>query len=105
LQRGLIIRSIDVFYEELPRQPSLAWLRVARPYSLPEERMTLYPRLPPDHIYEDGSRGSIEAFKNGLFKVHVPLGNRPGIYTVVTWVQSPEFAKPFPATQVCLRVE
>jgi uncharacterized protein YkwD len=99
------IHTIDVFYEELPTPPTLEWLRVTRPYSLPDARATLFPKLPENTVYKDGSRGSIEFPDRGRFRVEVQLGKLPGIYTFVAWLQRNEFEKPFPATQVCVRVE
>jgi hypothetical protein len=99
------IQTIDVFYEELPAPPTLEWLRVTRPYSLPDARTTLFPKLPENTYYENGSRGSIEFPERGRFRVEVQLGKLPGIYTIVAWLRRHEWEKPFPATQVCVRVE
>ena len=63
------------------------------------------PKLPENIIYENGSKGSIELSDHGRFKVHVPLGKLPGVYTLVAWLQRGETEKAFPATQVCIRVE
>ena len=105
LQPTHTIQTIDVFYEELPSPPTLEWLRVTRPYGLPNERRTLLPKLPENTFYENGSRGSIEFPARGRFRVEVPLGKLPGIYTIVAWVQRRGLEKPFPATQICVRVE
>jgi uncharacterized protein YkwD len=105
LQPTHTIQTIDVFYEELPSPPTLEWLRVTRPYSLPDARTTLLPKLPENTFYENGSRGSIEFSERGRFRVNVPLGRLPGIYTIVAWLQRRETEKAFPATQVCVRVE
>ena len=105
LQPTHIIQTIDVFYEELPAPPTLEWLRVTRPYSLPAERTTLLPKLPENIYYENGSKGTIEFSDRGRFRVEIPLGRLPGIYTIVAWLQRRESEKPFPATQVCVRVE
>lgn len=99
------MQSVDVFYEELPSPPSLEWLRIVRSYSMPSERTTLMPRLPENTFYDNGSRGSIQLLDNGRFRVEVPLGRVPGIYTVVAWLQRIDNKRPFPATQVCVRVE
>lgn len=104
LQPTYTVQSVDVFYEELPSPPTIEWLRVVRSYGLPEQRTTLLPRLPENTFYDNGSRGSIEFSDRGRFKVHVPLGKLSGIYTLVAWLQQGE-SKPFPATQVCIRVE
>jgi len=105
LQSTHIIQTIDIFYEDLPLPPTLEWLRVTRPYSLPAQRTTLMPRLPENTLYSNGSRGSIEFLEGGRFRVVVPLGKLPGIYTIVVWLQRHAWEKPFPATQVCVRVE
>jgi hypothetical protein len=105
LQPTYTIETIDVFYEELPSPPTLEWLRVARPYGLPDERTSFLPKLHGNTYYEDGSRGSIEFSEHSRFHVDISLGKLPGIYTIVAWVQRRESEKPFPATQVCVRVE
>ena len=105
LERTHTIQTIDVFYEELPSPPTLEWLRVMRPYGLPTERTTLLPKLPSNTYYENGSRGSIELSDRGRFRADIPLGKLPGIYTIVAWLRRGKWEKPFPATQVCVRVE
>ena len=99
------VQSIDVHYEPLPSPPDIAWLRVARPYGLPDERQTLFPKLTGNTIYEDGSKGSIE-IQDGKFSVPIFLYRKePGIYTVVVWLQKSGTDNPFPATQICVRAE
>ena len=100
------VEMIDVFYEALPAPPELSWLRTPRPYSMPDERNTLRPRLAEDRDYIDGSKGSIEFYGRGRFRVPIKLSNKtPGIYTIVVWIQKFGLTTPFPATQVCVRAE
>jgi uncharacterized protein YkwD len=100
------VQGIDVFYESLPSPPERSWLKTPRPYSLPEERDSLLPKLPENTFYEDGSKGSIEIASRGRFRVPITLTRKqPGIYTIVAWIQRNESEQPFPATQVCLRAE
>src|SRR5438094_479089 len=89
------------------RSPAeLSWLRTPRPYSMPDERNTLRPRLAEDRDYIDGSKGSIEFYGRGRFRVPIKLSNKtPGIYTIVVWIQKFGLTTPFPATQVCVRAE
>ena len=104
LDRNYSIEGIEVHYEPLPSPPAIAWLRVLRPYGLPEERETLHPKLGPDLNYEDGSKGSIEMLGRGRFQAPIVLTRKqPGIYTIVVWIQRLQSDTPFPATQVCLR--
>lgn len=99
------VQGIDVCYEPLPSPPDIAWLRVPRPYGLPEDRENLSPKLPDNYHYDDGSKGSIELQSNGTFRVPVVLARKAsGIYTMVVWIQQGD-ADPFPATQVCVRAE
>ncbi len=105
MQPTAMIHSIDVFYEALPAPPTIEWLRVIRAYGMPEQRTTFMPKLPANTYYENGSKGSIEFTDRGRFRVKVPLGKLPGIYTIVAWLQRNEADKPFPATQACVRVE
>ena len=99
------VQGIDVCYEPLPSPPDIAWLRVPRPYGLPEDRENLSPKLPDNYHYDDGSKGSIELQSNGTFRVPVVLTKKAsGIYTMVVWIQQGD-ADPFSATQVCVRAE
>jgi len=84
----------------------MAWLRIARPYGLPEDRESLAPKLAPNQYYDDGTKGSIEMFAGGRFKVPILLSRKqPGIYTIVVWISRSASEAPFPATQVCVRAE
>ena len=100
------LESIDVFYEPLPSPPDRAWLRIPRPYGLPDERESLLPKLQSNHFYEDGSKGSIEVQGRGRFQAPILLSRKePGIYTAVVWIARSAKEEPFPATQVCVRAE
>lgn len=106
LERVHAVQSIDVHYEPLPSPPDMAWLRVARPYGLPEERESLFPKLRENVVYEDGSKGSIEIRGDGKFRAPIVLSRKePGIYTIVVWLQKSGTTDAFPATQVCVRAE
>jgi uncharacterized protein YkwD len=99
------VQGIDVCYEPLPSPPDLAWLRVLRPYGLPKDRETLYPKLADGFHYDDGSKGSIELQTGGTFRVPVLLNRkRSGIYTIVIWIQRGD-ANPFEAAEICIRAE
>lgn len=100
------LEGIDVFYEPLPSPPDPVWLRTPRPYGLPDERESLLPKLPQNHFYENGSKGTIELQDRGRFRAPIVLSRRePGIYTAVVWVARSAKETPFPATQVCIRAE
>jgi len=106
LESTYSLEGIDVFYEPLPSPPDMAWLRIPRPYGLPDERESLLPKLRPTYFYEDGSKGSIELQGRGRFKVPIRLTRKePGIYTAVVWIARSAKEMPFPATQVCVRAE
>lgn len=100
------LETVDVFYEPLPAPPDMAWLRIPRPYGLPENRESLLPKLSPNYVYEDGSTGSIEMLSRGRFRAPIFLSRKqPGIYTIVVWISRTSSDAPFPATQVCVRAE
>jgi len=106
LDQTYSVKVVDVYYEPLPQPRDVEWLRILRPYGLPEERETLMPKLGRGYEYEDGSKGSIELLRGGRFKVPILLGRKqPGIYTVVVWIQRSPADTPFAATQVCVRAE
>jgi len=100
------IEGIDVHYEPLPSPPDRRWLQIPRPYSLPENPISLYPKLPANRVYEDGSSGDIEFPSPGSFRAPIELSRKqPGVYTIAVWIQLGENAEPFQATHVCVRAE
>lgn len=106
LETRYSIECVDVFYELPPAPPELSWLRVPRPYGLPEDRESLLPKLSSNSVYEDGTKGSIEMLDQGRFRVPIQLSRKqPGIYTIVVWISRSPSDTPFPATQVCVRAE
>ena len=106
LEPAYSLEGIDVFYEPPPSPPDPAWLRIPRPYGLPDERESLLPKLPPNNYYEGGSKGSIEVQDRGRFRAPILLSRKePGIYTAVVWIARSAKEAPFPATQVCVRAE
>jgi hypothetical protein len=106
LEPAYSLEAIDVFYEPLPTPPDRAWLRIPRPYGLPDERESLLPKLGPNQFYEDRSKGSIEIQGRGRFRAPILLSRKePGIYTAVVWISRSAKEEPFPASQVCVRAE
>lgn len=104
LDPAYTVKSIDVFYETLPAKRDLPALLTPQPYGLPDDRETLQLKLPENHIYEDGTRGSIELPGGGKFRAPIYAARRdPGIYTIVLWIQKEKVGDPFPVTQVCVR--
>lgn len=100
------IVGIEVYYEALPSPPSLSWLQTPRPYGLPENPVSLYPKLPGTKTYDNGTPGEIQLLGRGRFRAPVELSRKaPGIYTLVVWISRSENEPPFPATQVCIRAE
>ena len=100
------IQGIDVHYEPLPFPPDRRFLQILQPYSLPENPTSLYPKLPANRVYEDGSAGEIEFPNPGSFRAPIELSRKqPGVYTIVVWIQRGENAEPFQATHVCVRAE
>ena len=99
------LEGIHVYYEPLPRPPSLEWLRQLRSYGLPETHEELWPRLAIGDMYEDGTKGTIEINSRGEFRVPVTLFKEPGINTIVVWIQRTKDEEPFPVTHVCIRCE
>jgi uncharacterized protein YkwD len=100
------IEGIDIFYEPVPSRPSRTWLETPRPYGLPENPTSLYIKLPANKMYDDGTSGTIEIVRPGVFRAPIELSRKePGIYTLVVWLARSETAKLFPATHVCVRVE
>ena len=100
------LNQVEVFYEPLPTQPQLSWLRQARSYSLPDESQRLRPKVPPPLVYADGTPGTVETATDGSFHAPVKLyKDKPGIYTLVAWLISSSSNGAFPATAVCIRAE
>jgi hypothetical protein len=99
------LAGVEVYYEPLPTPPKIEWLRVARSYSMPDERESFQPRLPTGLHYTDGTAGEIEMLAAGNFQVRIPLAKMPGINTIMVWVSKGEKGVPFPASQICILVE
>ena len=97
------LNQVDVFYEPLPRPPSFEWLNTPRSVSLPDERKTLRPKVPPGTRYTDGSSGDFDWTREGTFKVKVKMfRDQPGIYTALFWVRRLRTDKGFPGGEVCI---
>src|ERR1043166_1185482 len=99
-----------IFISSIRRQFRIKRRRILgqtpRPYCLPENPTSLYPKLPPNRTYEDGSAGEIEFPSPGSFRAPIELSRKqPGVYTIVVWIQRGENAEPFQATHVCVRAE
>lgn len=100
------LNHVEVCYEPLPTRPEMSWLRQGRSYSLPDESQALRPKVPPPLVYADGKPGAIEIGLDGSFTAPVQLyKEKPGIYTLVTWIKSSGSNRAFPATAVCIRAE
>ena len=99
------LAGVDVYYEPLPTPPQIEWLRVARSYGMPDERESFQPRLPAGVHYTDGTQGEIEMLAGGNFRLRISLSKIPGINTIMVWVSKGENGLPFPASQICIRVE
>jgi uncharacterized protein YkwD len=105
LNPAYTLASIEVFYEVPPKPPELGWLQTARPYSLPDESVTLRPRLPTSMMYRDGSRGIIDS-DGTYFQTPITLFKAtPGIYTIACWLRRINTEKPFIATLICIQAE
>lgn len=103
LKRDHTLNHVEVFYEPLPVQPELSWLREPRSYGLPDHLKALRPKVAPPYMYSDRTRGDVDVNPDGSFSVPVTLFNdKPGIYTIVAWLK-PGSGKAFPATEVCIQ--
>lgn len=97
---------VEVFYEPLPKAPELSWLNQPRWYQLPDHSRSLRPKVAPPFTYTDRTRGDVEIELDGSFRVPITLfEDKPGIYTLVTWLRPRGYGKAFPATEVCIRAE
>ena len=98
--------AIEVFYEPLPKEPELTWLREPRSYSLPNESVLMRPVLSAPYIYTDLKPGVIKIETDGRFTAPVRLFNKePGVYTLVCWVKRNRNEEEFVATELCIRAE
>jgi len=103
LQPKLTVIGSDVYHEPWPSPPAIEWLREPRPYGMPSTSVKLYPKLPKQYVYLDGSTGSIET-DGSNFRFQVKLSKEPGINTILIWLSPGEPGTEFPATQICIRV-
>jgi len=103
LRKGYGLHHVEVFYEPTPAPPELSWLRQPRSYSLPKESQVLRPKVPPPFIYGDGNAGQVEVAVNGSFRAPIRLyKEKPGIYTIVAYLQDDRTEKVFAGTEVCV---
>ena len=99
-------RRADVFYETLPIPREIAWLREPRSYKLPDEFVTLMPKLTDGGYYAGGVTGAIDLNGRGQFRIPVKLfKDKPGVYTVVVWISDSREGRPFQATNACIVAE
>jgi len=97
------LHGVDVFYEAMAKPPGIEWLRKPRPYSMPDDRLTLRPKAPGGTAYQDGSTGDYEWSRKGTFRVPVKtFKTEPGIYTIMFWVRRIPAEKAFPGAEICL---
>lgn len=95
----------EVFYEPLPKQAEIDWLRVGRPYGLPDEYVVLRPKLPEGGYYVDGAVGKIDVDRK-RFRIPVELyKSEPGIYTVVILIRKAGSREKLRATNICIQAE
>lgn len=95
----------EVFYEPPPKQAEIDWLRVGRPYGLPDEYVALRPKPPEGAYYADGGVGKIDV-DGKRFRIPVELyKSEPGIYTVIVLIKRAGSREKFRATNICIQAE
>jgi uncharacterized protein YkwD len=95
----------DIFYEPMPKQPEIEWLRVGRSYGLPDEFVTLRPKTREGSYYADGVIGIIDV-AGKRFRIPVELyKSEAGIYTVAVWIRKTGSKIKFRATNICIQAE
>ncbi len=93
----------ELFYEPLPKQAEIDWLRVGRPYALPDEYLVLRPKPPEGAYYADGGVGKIDV-EGKRFRIPVELYKpEPGIYTVAILIKKAGSRAKFRATNICIQ--
>ena len=94
------------FYEPLPKPLSLVELAGTFMYSLPDDERVLRPKLPQGLRYNspDASTGEVEV-QGRRFSCPIQVGEDPGVYTLVVWVQGKYEGKAFVATNISIFVE
>jgi len=106
LNSNHILTGAQLYYEPLPSPPTIDWLRTPLSYGMPSPAEELIlPRLLDGYSYPEGGRGSIDFDGIGRFHFRVALSKRPGINTIMLWLKAGPKGTPFPATQICFRVE
>jgi len=87
LNSHLALESVSVFYEPLPRPMSLAELRAASGYSLPDQENIERPHIA-HGMYTDGTTGNVRVEEDGQFSVPLRFWKqRPGVYSVAVWLR------------------
>jgi uncharacterized protein YkwD len=100
------VYAIMVYYEPFPAPLTIAQLKKKYSYGFPEEERELRPHLDDGSTYSDRTKGEIKLGGNGRFLTQIEFWKPdPGVYTVVVYLTKSRIKNPFPATNVCLRVE
>ncbi|HJQ68668.1 MAG TPA: CAP domain-containing protein [Blastocatellia bacterium] len=95
----------EVFYEPLPKRAEIDWLRVGRPYGLPDEYVVLRPIPHEGTYYADGAVGKIDV-DGKRFRIPVDLyKSEPGIYTVAILLKKFGSREKFRVTNICIQAE
>lgn len=117
---GYKVEAITVHHEPHPEPMSANLANKIETYNLPDQRREYLPRLAGPYkrfvaegveevtpMYRDGRRGDFAVSEDGVFSLHVPFNEGPGVYTIVVWVRkngAPE-TDTIPASNVSVRVE
>ena len=106
LKRSYEMQAVSVFYEPLPKPLSVVELAGTFMYGLPDDERILRPKLPQGLRYNSPDAGTGEVEVQGRrFSCPIQVGEDPGVYTLVVWVQGKYEAKAFLATTISIFVE
>ena len=100
------MQAVSVLYEPLPKPLSLVELAGTFMYGLPDDERILRPKLPQGLRYNSPDAGTGEVEVQGRrFSCPIQVGEDPGVYTLVVWVQGKYEGKAFVATNISIFVE
>src|SRR5260370_697838 len=115
--KGFSIEAITVHHEPLPQPMAAVIANAIKTYALPDTTREYLPRLRSRvsmssagsitevrEVYSDGRRGDFPIKDDGGFAFVVPLNDRPGVYTLVGWLEAPGSHDAIAASNVSLRV-
>ena len=103
LKRDHTLNHVEVFYELLPVQPELSWLREPRSDGLPDHLKALRPKVAPPYMYSDRTGVTLMSIRMEVSACRSRFFTTSPESTRSLHGSNPDQGKAFPATEVCIQ--